>query len=396
VKQKQDNNRKEVSAAQIALKKAFDKLLDAPAYTDPIAAYKANMEAIGVAQEEAPATPEQWEQLYEVTKSIRLLEPWKYLHESQRITLLLPGRDEPVYIVVMGSGEVTYGIGVYPGYESLRRLIKMSESKPDEADMSAAFEQHCINLYYGDREELELADKTVIKQLGLKFRGRNQWPYFRSMKPGFMPWYLNHDEAELTIAALQNFCMAFVAYLKHDYEVDFKNGETFLRFYDAKDDLWYNAVIEMPEESFIQIKTVMADEFLIARLKKKAKNRAKLGFAITYIPVPIQENKNARPRIPRMAVLADMDSGRIIDQATDEECETITKAIIQMFTGYIENNGRPATIAVSDEEARDYIEDFITKLGIKLVEDERMSAVGNLILGMMGMMESGQFDDFME
>jgi len=58
-----------------------------------------------------------------------MLAPWKNLHESQRITLLLPGKDEPVYIVVMGSGEMTYGIGVYPGYNSLYRLLKMSESE---------------------------------------------------------------------------------------------------------------------------------------------------------------------------------------------------------------------------------------------------------------------------
>jgi len=394
MKRKQD--KKEKSAAQGALEKAFDKLLSAPAYTNPGAAYMADMENLSVVGDETPATHEQWEQLYEVAKSIRSLEPWDYLHESQRITLLLPGRDEPVYTVVMGSGEMTYGIGVYPGYDSLGRILKMAESEIDESDISAAFEQHCINLYFGDREELESKDRSVIKQLGLKFRGRNEWPYFRSMKPGFMPWYLNHDEAELTIAALQNFAMAFLTYVKQDIKVDFENGETLLRFYDSENDIWYNTVIEMPEEPFIQIKMAVTDELLIARLKKKKKGKANLGFGITYIPVPIQEKKNDRPRIPRMAVLVDMDNGRPIEQAIDEEYESIGDAIIQMFTRYIESNGRPASVAVSGEDDGDYIEDFATKLGIKIVEDERMTALGNMVLNMMDMMESGQFDDFME
>jgi hypothetical protein len=387
-----DGNSNEGSAGQNALKKAIDNLLNAPAYTDPMAAFTANRAAINVSQEEPPVTHEQWEQLYEVAKNIRLLAPWRRLHESQRITLLLPGRDEPVYIVVMGSGEMTYGIGVYPGYDSFGRLQKMVESEMDEENISAAFEQHCINLYFGDREELESKDKNVIKQLGLKFRGRNEWPYFRSMKPGFMPWYINHEEAELTIAALQNFAMACLAYAKNGLEIDFDNGETLLRFYDSEADVWYNAVIKMPLAPFIQPKMVITDDILINKLKKKRQSKAKLGLAITYIPMPVQE-KNERPRIPRMAALADMGSGKLIDQVTDMEYETIGVAITELLTRYVEKNGRPASIAVSEEDVRDYIDDFATKLGIKLLEDERLSALGGMVFGMM---ESGRLDDFME
>lgn len=386
----------EGTVAQDAVKKAFDVLFNAPAYKDPVTAYLANIEALNAVGEETPVTQEQWEQLYEVTKHIRMLAPWKTLHESQRITLLLPGRDEPVYIVVMGNGELTYGIGVYPGYNSFYRLLKMSENELSETDISAAFEQHCINLYFGDREELESRDKNVIKKLGLKFRGKNEWPYFRSMKPGFMPWYLNHDEAELTIASLQNFAMAYLAYVKQGFEVDFENGETLFRFYDAEADMWYNTVIEMPTAPFILPKMAITDDVLIAKLKKKKKSRAKLGFALTYIPMPVQENKNHRPKMPRMAILVDIENGRIIDQATDTEHEAIGVAITKLLTRYIEKNDRPASIAVSDEDAGDFIEDFLTKLGIKMTEDERLSQIGNLLMGMMDMMESGQFDEFME
>jgi hypothetical protein len=225
IKQKRGNPN-EGSSAKRALKKVFDSILNAPAYTDPAAAYMANMAAISGTEKETPATDRQWEQLYEVVKNIRNLAPWQRLHESQRITLLLPGHNEPVYIVVMGNGKLTYGIGIYPGYDSFRRLTGMMENKLDEADMSAAFGQHCINLYFGDREELEPKDRHVIKKLGLKFRGKNEWPYFRSMKPGFMPWFINYKEAELTVAALQNFAMAYVAYAKDGLKVDFENGET--------------------------------------------------------------------------------------------------------------------------------------------------------------------------
>ena len=359
------------TAASGALKKAIEELLNAPAYTDPIASYRTTLTAIEPPKDETPVAHERWEQLYEVAKNIRLLEPWKYLHESERITLLLPGRDEPVYIVVMGSGEMTYGIGIYPGYNSLQRLLKMTESSLCEDDFSAAFEQHCINLYFGDREELEPQDKDVIKKLGLKFRGKNEWPYFRSMRPGFMPWYINSEEAELVIAALQNFVMAAMYYIKQDIEVDFEGGETLLRFYDAKADMWYNTAVKMPPEPVVSIKLTITNDILVAKLKKKRKTSVKLGFGLPYIPVPIQERKNQRPRMPRLAILINLGNGKPADYSLNDGGEFIGKTITDMLVGYITDHGRPASIAVPDEDTGDYILDFAEKLGIELIEDER-------------------------
>ena len=379
------------------VKKALEKLVNAPAYMNPAEAYMANKAALEAPQGDTPVMLEQWERLYEVTKNIRLIAPWEYLHESERIALLLPGRDEPVYIVVMGSGKMTYGIGIFPGYDALNRLRRMEdgENDADDMDMTVAFEQNCINLYFGDRDELEPQDMAVIKKLGLKFRGHNEWPYFRSMKPGFMPWYLNRDEAELTIAALQNFAMAFVAYQKQVFEVDFDEGETLLRFYDAEADMWYNTGVRMPPVPVIQPKLIVSDDDLIARLSKKKKTRAELGFAVTYMPAPFQESETERPRVPLVATLTDMSDGKPIEHISDMEAEsesqTFSGAVIEMLSSYIGEHGRPASIAVSEKD-RCYVADFAEKLGVKLVEDERLAMLGGMMIKLMDMIDSGQID----
>jgi hypothetical protein len=43
----------------------------------------------------------------------------------------------------------------------------------------------------------------VIKELGLKFRGRQEWPMFRSYRPGYLPWYLEAPEARTLTYALE-------------------------------------------------------------------------------------------------------------------------------------------------------------------------------------------------
>ncbi len=44
---------------------------------------------------------------------------------------------------------------------------------------------------------------AIIKKLGLKFRGRDAWPVFRSHVPGYYPWHLNQDEARFLRIALE-------------------------------------------------------------------------------------------------------------------------------------------------------------------------------------------------
>ena len=50
---------------------------------------------------------------------------------------------------------------------------------------------------FEDRSELHDKDRQVIKDLGLKFRGRQTWPLFRSYRAGFVPWHLDADEGRV-------------------------------------------------------------------------------------------------------------------------------------------------------------------------------------------------------
>lgn len=68
---------------------------------------------------------EQWKALYEVAENLKKLAPWRALSDTDILVLRLPGREEPIYCSVMGHGDVNYGIGVYPGYESYLRLMRI-------------------------------------------------------------------------------------------------------------------------------------------------------------------------------------------------------------------------------------------------------------------------------
>ena len=396
MKKKKD---KEVNqtAAQKILEKTITDLCNSPAFTNPQEAYLATIDFMSSNTAETPVTVKLWKQLYEAAQVICKLEPWKYVDETMRFTILLPGRNEPVYIVVMGNAEMTYGIGIYPGFESLRRLLNIGDY--EEEDLTAAFEQYCINLYFNDDDDLADHDQKVMKKIGVSFDGENKIPYFRSMKPGFLPWFINRDEAKLTLEALQNFTLAFLAYSKEGVDVDFDKGQTLLRFYDSDSGMWYNAGVKMPPVPFVEPRMLIPDD-MASRLKKKKKNRQKLGFILTYVPVPYQKSKKHRPKMPLVAFLADMITGTLIDHSIGlGESETGNllderEQYLGLLIGYVMDNGRPASIAVANEDTYNFLEDFATKLGIKLVEDNRLMDIASLFVDAMGMLEPEEDDEF--
>ena len=65
------------------------------------------------------------------------------------------------------------------------------------------YELNAVSAMLADREDLETPDRTTIRELGLKYRGRGSWPLFRRTVPGYVPWFLEADEAVFLTMALQ-------------------------------------------------------------------------------------------------------------------------------------------------------------------------------------------------
>jgi len=116
---------------------------------------------------------------------------------------------------VMGNLGEHYALGVYLGAEGLATYLQIQSGVFEPPDISALLIQKCLMASYEDREFLEQPDRALIKELGLKFRGRNAWPLFRSYRPGYHPWFVTNTEARfLTIALVQAVDVALR--LKHD------------------------------------------------------------------------------------------------------------------------------------------------------------------------------------
>ena len=148
------------------------------------------------------ATAEECRPLYERMARVKALAPWEFMEEGDLFAVIDPETGEPGFVSVMGMAGEHFAVAVYKGVEGLYAFSRVQELGPavtpddilDMPNVQASFE---------DREMVEKRDREHMKALGLKFRGRNAWPLFRSYQPGFAPWFIDRDEARLLAYALE-------------------------------------------------------------------------------------------------------------------------------------------------------------------------------------------------
>lgn len=347
---------------------------------------------------EKPEQPslEQWSALYEVGINLKKLAPWRMLRDRDILALKLPGYEEDIYCSVMGNGGQNYAIGIYPGKMAFWRLSRVMESDPDDLPVLYMADQHCLMCNFGDREELEPQDRAVLKELGLRFRGHNEWIYFRAMTPGTFPWFLDAEQAELLLAALQNVFMLCMCYMEGNLKVDHNAGEALFRFYDEKKELWFNTVIPELPIPRPRYEMRLADELALARMKKQRKTKAAVELEWFYLPIPIQESKNTRPHAAHMTLMVDRESGYILNQhlaGPDEDPLTVPPI---MLVDYIMESGRPSAVYVRTEEQASLLEHTCKAVGIKLLFRKKMTQTNEALKSlMMSMLLGGpDFDGF--
>src|SRR5215204_5553661 len=154
-----------------------------------------------MAEEMTPGIRE-WRGLYESAIRVKEISPWEWMTETDVFGLRSPETGELGLVSVMGLLGQHYAVSLYLGSEGIHGFLNLQEMGPF-ADPEALIQVPQLQASFEDREELDKRDREVIKELGLKFRGRSAWPMFRSYRPSFFPWFLESGEASFLSVALE-------------------------------------------------------------------------------------------------------------------------------------------------------------------------------------------------
>ncbi|HUM70572.1 MAG TPA: hypothetical protein PLK31_17200, partial [Chloroflexota bacterium] len=152
--------------------------------------------------EEKSPTQAEWRELYAVMDRVKAAAPWEWMEETDIFGIQNPETEELGFVSVMGSLGEHLSVAVYRGEEGLAGFWNMQYAGPYlTPDM--VFNTPQLQASFEDRNTLHQKDRDVIKQLGLKYRGKQAWPQFQSFAPGLVPWYVTAVEARFLTHALE-------------------------------------------------------------------------------------------------------------------------------------------------------------------------------------------------
>lgn len=315
------------------------------------------------------ATMNEWKKLYEVATEIKALEPWKYFWDMDIIHLI----DEDAYISILGRNGDAYGISVYEGQMGLNDFkILASQYELNISPQFAMYLQNNLTCYWGDREELSAKQRNIIKELGYKYRGRNQWLYFMSYKIDYIPYNFDHDEVLKMTKYLSALLAVLKMYIEQKPDVKFEQ-KNMLCFSSKANKLSFEKYF--PKDIGFATIDMTKDTELISALKNIPKKLNTVEIDILPLHIRIDNKEYDRPANPTMCMVADAKSGMIL---ASELSQPDTGAFINLANTFIKlifTHGQPKKICVCNTFTASMLDDICRILNIKFELKQSLPAI---------------------
>ena len=320
-------------------------------------------------------TTQEWRALFEAALEFKGVEPWRWMYDSNLFGVKNPESDETGYCCVLGNLGQVFGLAVYLGTDGLEGYIRMQSGDllPDEA----LHHQKCLMASFENRNELQQRDLKLIKDLGLKFRGRNAWPAFRSYLPGYYPWFLTGTEARfLTSALLQSIEVAL--HFEEDKNLlDSSDEEAYLvRVLENTGDAsrWEDRWLKPEPLKKESLSVNPLDDVRLQKIKRSCSVRPAVWETdLFYAPGPVQEK--GRPYFPYVVLWADHSSYSILGSNVLRPWNYLSEYQEGFFELVEAAKFLPAEIWVEKEELFALLAPIADKLGIALKKGKRLNAV---------------------
>lgn len=334
---------------------------------------------------------EKWKALYEVADRVKKLEPWKDFCDIDVIAIRTEKMKEPAYFSIMGNAGDCYGICVYEGNVALNQLMMVvCQEQVNASRELLAYKQTALACYWGNREELTKEQYNRIKELGYKYRGKNQWQYFKSFVEGFFPWDLNQDEVERMTYYMGLLEKVLLSCKEELMQVNFENDKIAYVNAAAPNNLFVEE-IDFPVEAKAIPSLRITDELLITKLKKLAKKKHSDVCLEAELIIPMVDFKDAsysRSVSVAICVLVDANTGLVLKNEMVGPGEDAFITMADIVVDYILTEAVPKEIQVSNAIMAATLDNICENAGIKLVPKLRLKETARFAGGLKNRLRS--------
>ena len=326
-----------------------------------------------------PPSMREWKDLYDAAIAFKSAACWNWMWDSQLFGVLNPETEEIGYCCVMGELGEHFALGVYLGTDGLQGYLSLYAHDDLPEPMVALHAQKCLMASFENREDLQREDRQTINELGLRFRGRQAWPLFRSFRPGYHPWFVTAAEARFLTAALRQALDVCLRFRDDPSLLNPPNEKCHLvRVPRQKKDAaeWLDEWMEPAPLKAVDVVACALDEKRLERINRAITRRGGVWETDSfYAPQVVREHKSQRPYYPYMIFWVEADRGLVLSfhmiGADDPRAE-----FVEHFLDFVEGLGfLPEEIRLRSEELALLFLPVAFRLGIRLKRVEQLPAL---------------------
>jgi|GEM_PF-1018683 len=316
-----------------------------------------------------------WQELYAAARRVHEMKPWEFLDDLDVVVVRDPASGQTGHGVFMGSGGTLFGFCVYRGaggFYTYKDLIDgknkgMSDEYLDALD--------CLKLEFGSREELEPEDLSVIRSLGLSFRGQHSWPQFRRFTPGYAPWFITESEAKFLTLCLEAGCHHHDRVDRMEIDESLRKGEYLVYSPVGVAPGFESRWEQLPERPTGGAPRPVLD---IKRLNALRSLTPAAGVAweadVFHIPVGILDRD--RPYMPRMAAACEEASGFVLDTEMSPPEPSTPQLLVNIVCSAAEKSRMlPETVFVKGANEEAALAPLAKTLGFNVGRRKRLKTI---------------------
>lgn len=320
------------------------------------------------------ASLSEWETLYHYATILGEMKPWNTFTDTDFIVLNRIG-EEPVFISILGAARQTYGIALYEGYYGLAKLnTLLDEAENELASRYLMLDQMNLTCYWGNSDEPSPQQKQIIKNLGYQYRGKNKWLYFKSLKPGYLPYDCDQAEVKRLIDYYKLLIEAITYYRETEMDILFDGYNGYWYSLDPVTNQWYGYQEDLPEvgESVPYFDITESKQW--DAIKNNDQSEMILEIDAIYLGVIDAKDGLDRPTLGHMILIVDADSGLIISATLLEDEQDKYSGLLNLLLDYLVENPIPMGIAVRYSFFVDLLQPLTQALDIKLFKGDYLPA----------------------
>jgi hypothetical protein len=313
-----------------------------------------------------------WRRLYESAVKTKKLAPWEWMSETDVFGIEDPESGKIGLVSVMGALGEHFSVALYRDIEAFYHMRRLT---PDDMRNDPAQVLHVPHLQaaFEDRGFVEAQDQRIIKELGLKFRGRNAWPVFRSYRPGYHPWYLESEEVLRLSIALEQLLDVAPRFLENPSLLPSSEKDRYLvrRLNREGRERWEDISVLIPEPPPVRpvAPPIPSNVGTLKRLPRKKKT---VEVDFSSFPVIIGK-KGDRPRLPYLFLAVEGQNGLVLGfdimEVTSGMEAALERVPARVAGIFLEQGFLPAEIRIKSQLLCDALEGLgqELKIGLKRV-----------------------------